>query len=249
MPLLPTIIPPYIKIHDRDVETPTSIIASRSPTSASPFETTTTSPSPTPTNSGNSRWVFRSWDDTTIAFTVIIAICVVSAVVLICASYLPAYLKARRESRNARQVEEQTDENSTARQNKWYNRLKRQTSSQTRSPEGVPLEDVRTGSRTRASSHQTNAANAGPQTDQPPAYTCPATPPPVILNPAYSSADPTLPTYNTYHRDRTYAWESPDPILGPVHEEIPAPTYERHWDPWSIFDQTGGDDQRPGLAR
>ena len=157
MPLIPTIIPAYIKIHDRDVETPTSI----SPTSASPFETTTTSPSPMPTDSGNSRWVFRSWDDTTIAFTVIIAICVVFAVVLFCASYIQAYLKSRRGSRNAPQVEEQMDENATARQNKWYNRLKRQTSSQTRSPEGIPLEDVRTGSRSRASSHQTNAANAG----------------------------------------------------------------------------------------
>ena len=247
---MPTIIPAYIKIHDRDVETPTSIFASLSPTSASPFETTTTSPSPTPTNSGNSRWVFRSWDDTTIAFTVIIAVCVIVAAVLFCASYIQACLKSRRGSRNALQVKEQTDENATARQNKWYNRLKRQTSSQTRSPEGIPLDDVRTGPRSRVSSHQTNAANTPPQTDQPPAYTRPATPPPVILTPAYTSIDMALPTYNTYHWDRIYAWERPHPILGPVHvEEMPAPTYERHWNPWSTFDQTGRDDQRPGLAR
>jgi hypothetical protein len=250
MPLIPTIIPAYIEIHDHNVETPTSIFASPSPTTVSPFETTTTSPSPTANNSENSRWLFRSWDDTTIAFTVIFAVCAIAAAVLFCST---ACLKSRRGSRNARQVEEQTDGTAAARQNKWYNRLKRRTSSnssQNRSPEGTPLGDVRTGSRSQASSHQMNAANAPSQMDQPPAYTRPATPPPVMLNLSYNSTGTTLPTYNTHHRDQFYTWESSHPILGPVHaEEMQAPTYERHRNPWSIFDQTGRDDQRPRASR
>jgi hypothetical protein len=95
-----------------------------------------------------------------------------------------------------------------------------------------------------------NAANAPSQMDQPPAYTRPATPPPVMLNLSYNSTGTTLPTYNTHHRDQFCTWESSHPILGPVHaEEMQAPTYERHWNPWSIFDQTGRDDQRPRASR
>ncbi|PMD13691.1 hypothetical protein NA56DRAFT_665302 [Hyaloscypha hepaticicola] len=193
MPLILTIIPAYIEIHDHNVETPTSIFASPSPTTVSPFETTTTSPSPTATNSENSRWLFRSWDDTTTAFTVIFAAKTPQfftpkpRITKTCST---AYLKSRRGSRNARQFEEQTDETAAARQNKWYNRLKRRTSSnssQNRSPEGTPLGDVRTGSRSQASSHQINAVNAPSQMDQPPAYTRPATPPLVMLNLSYNS--------------------------------------------------------------
>jgi hypothetical protein len=158
--------------------------------------------------------------------------------------------KSRRRSRNARHTERRIEQNPTNAQNRWYNRMKSRTSSnspRTQSPEDVPLENVRTGFRRQASTRpsRTAAAPSPSPAGELPAYTRPTEPQRVFLNPGHNSTNTTLPMYNRHHNDQLYEWGSP--AIGTTHtrhtNSMPAPLYERHWNPWTVFDQTGRDDR------
>jgi hypothetical protein len=217
---------------------------SPSPTSTSVFKTTT-SPSSTLVHG------WRAWDDRAIAFTILVGLCAVAAVIFVLGG--STRRQDRRRSRNAQQSENDTADS----QSGWFGRIKSRgslNSFRMRSPEvvqGVPLACVRTASERQASPQQrdiTTPRSVSPtREDQPPAYTQPTQPQRAFFNPGHNSSrmtfDPmhtatTLPTYTRHPHDHLYEWESPEPAIEAARNlnstSASAPSYARHWNQWSV---------------
>jgi hypothetical protein len=256
MPFIPPSIPPRILADDASTEyhhfSSTSHSPEASPASISLFPITT--PSPSPTSKSTSSWS-QPWDGGMIILFIALGVSVFAVVLFVIRRCVSSCCKSRRRSRNARHTERQAERKPISTQNRRYSRMKSWTSSnspQTQSPEDVPLENVRARPRRQTSTRPSRTAAASPPSlaGEPPAYTWPTEPQRVFLNTNHNSINTTLPVYNRHHNDQLYDWESP--AVGTAHtrhtNSTPAPPYERYWNPWTIFDQTGRDDHRP-MAR